>query len=137
VIICGNDAAAKTEVTKHLGAWFGWKPGNVIDLGDITGSRGTEMFLPLWLQPTSPELFLPRAELFHPFITAPPNHLNIKCRVNQSLPKAATTNGRNISVPRDPVISPRVNHIARLPAKPRAEVFCDLGLGRRVVSSRK
>src|SRR5258708_5967562 len=41
---------AEAEVKKHLGAWFGWKPGNVIDLGDITGSRGTEMFLPLWLR---------------------------------------------------------------------------------------
>jgi predicted dinucleotide-binding enzyme len=50
VLICGNDAAAKAEVTKQLGAWFGWKPGNVIDLGDITGSRGMEMFLPLWLR---------------------------------------------------------------------------------------
>ena len=50
LFICGNDAAAKAEAAKHLGAWFGWKPGNVIDLGDITGSRGMEMFLPLWLR---------------------------------------------------------------------------------------
>jgi len=50
VIMCGNDAAAKAEVTKHLGAWFGWKPGNVIDLGDITGCRGMEMLLPLWMR---------------------------------------------------------------------------------------
>jgi hypothetical protein len=41
---------AKSDVIKHLGAWFGWKPENVIDLGDITGARGTEMFLPLWLR---------------------------------------------------------------------------------------
>lgn len=48
--LCGNDPAAKAEVSKHLCAWFGWKPGNIIDLGDITGSRGMEMFLPLWMR---------------------------------------------------------------------------------------
>jgi len=50
LFICGNDASAKEEVIKHLGTWFGWKPENIIDLGDITGARGTEMFLPLWLR---------------------------------------------------------------------------------------
>jgi hypothetical protein len=30
-----------------LREWFGWK--TVIDLGDITTSRGVEMFLILWL----------------------------------------------------------------------------------------
>jgi len=50
LIICGNDAAAKREVANRLVEWFGWKPGNVIDLGDITASRGTEMFLALWIR---------------------------------------------------------------------------------------
>jgi len=50
LIICGNDKAAKVEVTKHLCDWFGWKPANIIDLGDITASRGTEMFLALWIR---------------------------------------------------------------------------------------
>ncbi|MGH7979399.1 MAG: NADPH-dependent F420 reductase [Limisphaerales bacterium] len=50
LIICGNDKAAKGEVTKHLSDWFGWKPANIIDLGDITASRGTEMFLALWIR---------------------------------------------------------------------------------------
>jgi predicted dinucleotide-binding enzyme len=50
LIICGNDAAAKLEVTKRLGEWFGWKPTNIIDLGDITASRGTEMYLALWVR---------------------------------------------------------------------------------------
>jgi 8-hydroxy-5-deazaflavin:NADPH oxidoreductase len=27
--------------------WFGWR--SVIDLGDITTTRGTEMLLPIWL----------------------------------------------------------------------------------------
>jgi predicted dinucleotide-binding enzyme len=50
LILCGNDAAAKAEVTRHLCAWLGWKEANVIDLGDITAARGTEMFLPMWLR---------------------------------------------------------------------------------------
>jgi predicted dinucleotide-binding enzyme len=48
VFICGNDAEAKTIVTQILKDWFGWKP--VIDLGDITSARGTEMLLPIWIR---------------------------------------------------------------------------------------
>jgi len=50
VFVCGNDASAKQEAIKILGEWFGWKPGNIVDLGDITASRGTEMALPIWLR---------------------------------------------------------------------------------------
>jgi 8-hydroxy-5-deazaflavin:NADPH oxidoreductase len=50
LFICGNDAAAKREVTDRLCEWFGWKAGNIIDLGDVTNSRGTEMFLALWVR---------------------------------------------------------------------------------------
>jgi predicted dinucleotide-binding enzyme len=46
MMICGNDAAAKTKITDLLKS-LGWK--DVIDLGDITKARGTEMLLPLWL----------------------------------------------------------------------------------------
>ena len=46
--ICGNDAAAKAEVTEWLRDWFGWR--HVLDLGDITAARGMEMWLPLWLR---------------------------------------------------------------------------------------
>ena len=46
--ICGNDAEAKTRVREILMSGFGWK--DVIDLGDIAGSRGQEMILPLWLR---------------------------------------------------------------------------------------
>jgi 8-hydroxy-5-deazaflavin:NADPH oxidoreductase len=49
VFICGNDARAKTKVKEML-AWFGWKPDTIVDLGDITGSRGMEMILPLWVR---------------------------------------------------------------------------------------
>jgi predicted dinucleotide-binding enzyme len=48
--ICGNDAAAKAEVTMRLGEWFGWKKERVIDLADISASRGTEMYLALWVR---------------------------------------------------------------------------------------
>lgn len=47
VFICGNDAGAKQEVSGVLES-FGWKAENIIDLGDITSARGTEMTLPLW-----------------------------------------------------------------------------------------
>ena len=50
LFICGNDAAAKKDVTKYLSEWFGWKAESIIDLGDITFSRGTEMMMPLWLR---------------------------------------------------------------------------------------
>jgi 8-hydroxy-5-deazaflavin:NADPH oxidoreductase len=50
LFICGNDAAAKAKVTNWLGEWFGWKSSNITDLGDITGARGMEMWLPLWLR---------------------------------------------------------------------------------------
>lgn len=47
VFVSGNDADAKATVTGLLHE-FGHT--DVIDLGDITTSRGTEMFLPLWLR---------------------------------------------------------------------------------------
>jgi predicted dinucleotide-binding enzyme len=50
LFICGNDAAAKREVAGWLSEWFGWKSTNIVDLGDITNSRGTEMFLALWVR---------------------------------------------------------------------------------------
>ena len=50
LFICGNDEAGKREVTARLTEWFGWKPGSIIDLGDITHARGTEMFLALWIR---------------------------------------------------------------------------------------
>jgi predicted dinucleotide-binding enzyme len=46
MLLCGNDADAKAKVTALLKD-MGWR--DIIDLGDITKSRGTEMLLPLWL----------------------------------------------------------------------------------------
>ena len=48
LFVSGNDAAAKARVTELLRQWFGWR--TVIDLGDITTARGTEMLLPIWLR---------------------------------------------------------------------------------------
>ncbi|HEY4221537.1 MAG TPA: NAD(P)-binding domain-containing protein [Myxococcota bacterium] len=48
MFMSGNDASAKEKVRGILTGWFGWK--DVIDLGDITCARGTEMYLPLWLR---------------------------------------------------------------------------------------
>jgi predicted dinucleotide-binding enzyme len=48
LFLCGNDAAAKAQVTGWLKEWFGWR--DVLDLGDITSARGMEMYLPLWLR---------------------------------------------------------------------------------------
>lgn len=48
VFVCGNDAGAKEQVTRLLREGFGWK--QVVDLGDITCARGTEMYLPLWVR---------------------------------------------------------------------------------------
>jgi predicted dinucleotide-binding enzyme len=46
--VSGNDADAKKAVMEHLKSWYGWS--NIIDLGDITTARGTEMLLPIWLR---------------------------------------------------------------------------------------
>jgi predicted dinucleotide-binding enzyme len=48
VFVCGNDAGAKTKVKEILADWFGWR--SIVDLGDISGARGAEMYLPLWLR---------------------------------------------------------------------------------------
>ncbi|MCC7355210.1 MAG: NAD(P)-binding domain-containing protein [Anaerolineae bacterium] len=47
IFVCGNDAAAKAQVTDILKNWFGWR--HVLDLGDIKAARAIEMYLPLWV----------------------------------------------------------------------------------------
>jgi predicted dinucleotide-binding enzyme len=49
VFMSGNDADAKAKVAEVLKS-FGWEDKNIIDLGDITTARGTEMILPLWVR---------------------------------------------------------------------------------------
>lgn len=49
VFLSGNDPDAKHQVESVvLREWFGWR--QIIDLGDITTARGTEMYLPLWIR---------------------------------------------------------------------------------------
>ena len=47
MFVAGNDAEAKKQVTEIL-QQFGWT--DIIDLGDISGARGMEMLVPLWVR---------------------------------------------------------------------------------------
>jgi len=47
LFMSGNDKDAKQKVLEILKS-FGWK--SVIDLGDISTARGTEMLMPVWLR---------------------------------------------------------------------------------------
>ncbi|MFN8163533.1 MAG: hypothetical protein U0R26_06820 [Solirubrobacterales bacterium] len=49
IFVCGDDDAAKAQVSALLEA-IGWPPDSIVDLGDISAARGTEMYLPLWLR---------------------------------------------------------------------------------------
>ena len=49
VFVSGNDEGAKKQVGELLQS-IGWKAENIIDLGDISTARGTEMLLPIWLR---------------------------------------------------------------------------------------
>jgi predicted dinucleotide-binding enzyme len=49
VFTCGNNMEAKSKVVDLLNE-FGWKDNNIIDLGDISNARGTEMLIPLWMR---------------------------------------------------------------------------------------
>lgn len=46
IFVSGNDIEAKALVVRYLREWFGWR--HVIDLGDITTSRGVEMYVLFW-----------------------------------------------------------------------------------------
>lgn len=48
LFVSGNDSDAKARVMAFLREEFGWK--HIIDLGDITTARGTEMLLPVWIR---------------------------------------------------------------------------------------
>jgi predicted dinucleotide-binding enzyme len=49
VFVCGNDETAKQAAAELIGS-FGWPAASLIDLGDISAARGTEMLMPLWLR---------------------------------------------------------------------------------------
>ncbi|MCB0075851.1 MAG: NAD(P)-binding domain-containing protein [Anaerolineales bacterium] len=46
MFVSGDDVEAKAQVVNILREWFGWQ--DIIDLGDITTARGSEMLLPIW-----------------------------------------------------------------------------------------
>lgn len=47
VFVSGDDAAAK-DVVSDLLRQMGWR--DVVDLGDLSSARGTEMMMPMWLR---------------------------------------------------------------------------------------
>lgn len=47
--IAGNDEAAKSQSANLLGQ-LGWQAPQIVDLGDLTGARACEMYLPLWVR---------------------------------------------------------------------------------------
>jgi predicted dinucleotide-binding enzyme len=54
VFVSGNDADAKQQASELLEA-FGWPDESIVDLGDISSARGTEMYLALWIRLMSAE----------------------------------------------------------------------------------
>ena len=49
LFVCGNDDDAKRRTIELLGS-FGWPAERVIDLGDITAARASELYVALWMQ---------------------------------------------------------------------------------------
>jgi predicted dinucleotide-binding enzyme len=49
IFVAGNDATAKEQARALLGE-FGWPDAAILDLGDISAARGTEMYMALWLR---------------------------------------------------------------------------------------
>lgn len=49
VFVSGNNEDAKAKTKEVLNS-FGWREDLIIDLGDISTARGTEMLLPIWLR---------------------------------------------------------------------------------------
>jgi 8-hydroxy-5-deazaflavin:NADPH oxidoreductase len=47
MLVAGNSPEAKNQVTGIL-KQFGWK--DILDLGDLSGARGMEMMLPVWVR---------------------------------------------------------------------------------------
>ena len=49
VFLSGNDDSAKAQVVELLES-FGWPSERIVDLGDITGARGQELYVALWIR---------------------------------------------------------------------------------------
>ena len=49
LFICGNDGDSKNKVKHFLVDTFNWQPENLLDMGGIVASRGTEAYVPFWV----------------------------------------------------------------------------------------
>ena len=49
VFVCGDDDEAKAQAVALLGE-IGWPEARIMDLGDLTAARGTEMYVMLWVR---------------------------------------------------------------------------------------
>ena len=49
LFVCGDDDDAKAQAVGLVSS-FGWPPERIIDLGDITNARATEMYVALWIR---------------------------------------------------------------------------------------
>jgi len=49
MFVAGDDDGAKAQVVELLES-FGWPREEIVDLGDISGARATEMYVALWLR---------------------------------------------------------------------------------------
>jgi len=49
LFVAGDEDDAKAQVVELLGS-FGWPAERIVDLGDISGARGMEQYLVLWLR---------------------------------------------------------------------------------------
>jgi predicted dinucleotide-binding enzyme len=49
VFVCGDDEGAKAGVSELLQS-FGWAPGSIVDLGELSAARGTEAYVLLWVR---------------------------------------------------------------------------------------
>jgi 8-hydroxy-5-deazaflavin:NADPH oxidoreductase len=49
LFVCGDDEGAKAQAVGLLGS-FGWPAERIVDLGDISAARATELYVALWLK---------------------------------------------------------------------------------------
>jgi 8-hydroxy-5-deazaflavin:NADPH oxidoreductase len=50
LFLCGNDRDAVAAAMELLSRAFGWRRSELIDLGDISAARATEMYVALWVR---------------------------------------------------------------------------------------
>jgi predicted dinucleotide-binding enzyme len=48
-VFVASDHSEAKQIVSALLQEFGWTPGEIVDAGGISASRGLELYLPLWL----------------------------------------------------------------------------------------